>query len=173
MKPIAARETAMTDQRIPATTDLSDAHPGLVRHAESIFGDYGGQITFAGPIETLRVPDDNSLVREAVEGEGRGRVLVVDGGGELTYALFGGNLGKLAEKNGWAGVVINGCVRDTVELAECDIGIKALAAHPKRSEKRGLGEKNVVLRIAGLTLAPGDWLYADEDGIVVAAEKLD
>lgn len=162
----------MTKQKSPATTDLSDAHPGRVRHAESIFADYGGRLAFSGPVETLRVPDDNSLVREAVEGEGRGRVLVVDGGGELTYALFGGNLGKLAEKNGWAGVVIHGCVRDTAELAECDIGIKALAAHPKRSEKRGLGEKNVVLRLAGLTIAPGEWLYADEDGIIVSAQKL-
>ena len=162
----------MTKQKSLATTDLSDAHPGRVRHAESIFADYGGRLAFSGPVETLRVPDDNSLVREAVESEGRGRVLVVDGGGELTYALFGGNLGKLAEKNGWAGVVIHGCVRDTAELAECDIGIKALAAHPKRSEKRGLGEKNVVLRLAGLTIAPGEWLYADEDGIIVSAQKL-
>ena len=163
----------MTKTAAPATTDLSDAHPALVRHAEPVFRDYGGRTAFCGPVATLKVPDDNSKVREAVEAPGEGRVLVVDGGGAMGYALFGGNLGKLAEKNGWAGVVVYGCVRDTVELAACDIGIKALAAHPKRSDKRGLGEKDVTVRFAGLTIEPGEWLYADADGIVVSAEKLD
>lgn len=162
----------MTESKAPATTDLSDDHPALVRHAESVFRDYGGRIAFCGPVATLRVPDDNSKVREAVESPGHGRVLVVDGGGALNYALFGGNLGKLAEKNGWAGVVVYGCVRDTGELAECAIGVKALAAHPKRSDKRGLGERDVEVSFAGVTLKPGEWLYADADGIVVAAEKL-
>lgn len=157
---------------MPATTDLSDDFPGLVRHAEPGFRDYGGRIAFHGPVATLRVPDDNSKVREAVEAPGQGRVLVVDGGAAMTYALFGGNLGKLAEENGWAGVVVNGCIRDTAELAECKIGVKALAAHPKRSDKRGLGEKDVTVSFAGLTIAPGEWLYADGDGIVVSAEKL-
>jgi regulator of ribonuclease activity A len=100
-------------------------------------------------------------------------VLVVDGGGAMTYALFGGNLGKLAEENGWAGVVVNGCIRDTAELAACAIGVKALAAHPKRSSKRGRGESDVAVSFAGLKIRPGEWLYADGDGIVVSAEKLD
>jgi regulator of ribonuclease activity A len=162
----------MTEMKAPATTDLSDNYPALVAHAEPIFRDYGGRIAFCGPVATLKVPDDNSKVREAVESPGEGRVLVVDGGAAMAYALFGGNLGKLAEKNGWAGVVVNGCVRDTAELAACDIGIKALAAHPKRSEKRGLGERDVTVTFAGVTLSPGDWLYADADGIVVSKEKL-
>ncbi|MEQ8266451.1 MAG: ribonuclease E activity regulator RraA [Parvibaculum sp.] len=162
----------MTTTKSPATTDLSDDHPGLVRHAAPLFRDYGGRLAFSGPVVTLHVPNDNSKVREAVEGPGQGRVLVVDGDGLMTCALFGGNLGKLAEQNGWAGVVVHGCVRDTAELAACAIGVKALAAHPKRSEKRGLGDKDVKVSFAGLTIAPGEWLYADGDGIVVSAEKL-
>ena len=162
----------MTSMTAPATTDLSDDYPEFVRHAESVFRDYGGRIAFCGPVATLKVPDDNSKVREAVESPGEGRVLVVDGGGATAYALFGGNLGKLAEQNGWAGVLVYGCVRDTAELAACAIGVKALAAHPKRSDKRGLGEKDVTVSFAGITLAPGEWLYADADGIVVSAEKL-
>lgn len=162
----------MTQTKPPATTDLSDEFPALVRHVQPLFRDFGGHGAFCGPVATLRVPDDNSLVRAAVESAGHGRVLVVDGGGAMEYALFGGNLGKLAEENGWAGVVVNGCVRDTIELRQCRIGVKALATHPKRSDKRGFGESDVVLRFAGVTIAPGDWLYADEDGIVVSAEKL-
>mgnify|MGYP000031457269 FL=1 len=158
---------------MPATTDLSADFPALVRHADPVFRDYGGRLAFSGPVATLRVPDDNSKVREAVETPGEGRVLVVDGGGAMTYALFGGNLGKLAEENGWAGVVVNGCIRDTAELAACAIGVKALAAHPKRSSKRGRGESDVAVSFAGLKIRPGDWLYADGDGIVVSAEKLD
>ncbi|MBX3446226.1 MAG: ribonuclease E activity regulator RraA [Parvibaculaceae bacterium] len=162
----------MTKIAAPATTDLSDEFPGEVRHVQPGFRDFGGRVAFFGPVATLRVPDDNSLVRAVVEAPGQGRVLVVDGGAAMEYALFGGNLGKLAEENGWAGIVVNGCVRDTGELRLCDIGVKALATHPKRSDKRGFGERDVVLRFGGITLAPGEWLYADEDGIVVAAQQL-
>ena len=162
----------MPEETVPATTDLSDDYPSLVRHGEPVFRDYGGRIAFCGPVATLRVPDDNSKVREAVESAGGGRVLVVDGGAAMGYALFGGNLGKLAEENGWAGVVVNGCIRDTAELAACAIGVKALAAHPKRSDKQGRGETDVTVNFAGLTIAPGEWLYADGDGIVVSAGKL-
>ena len=121
---------------------------------------------------TLRVRNDNALVRAAVEGKGEGRVLVVDNGGSMECALFGGNLGKLAEENGWAGVVVHGCVRDTMELAVCAIGVKALAAHPKRSAREGTGERDVEVGFAGLTIRPGYWLYADADGVVVAETKL-
>jgi regulator of ribonuclease activity A len=162
----------MTQNKTPATTDLSDAFPALVRHVQPLFRDYGGRSSFCGPVATLRVPDDNSKVRAAVETPGHGRVLVVDAGAAMEYAVFGGNLGKLAEENGWAGVVVNGCVRDAAELRLCDIGVKALATHPKRSDKRGIGETDLVLRFAGVTISPGDYLYADEDGIVVSAEKL-
>ncbi|PKQ03904.1 MAG: ribonuclease [Alphaproteobacteria bacterium HGW-Alphaproteobacteria-11] len=162
----------MTTEASPATTDLSDAHGALVQHAAPVFRDYGGRIAFSGPVTTLRVRDDNALVRTAVEGKGEGRVLVVDNGGRMECALFGGNLGKLAEENGWAGVVVHGCVRDTMELRACAIGVKALAAHPKRSAREGKGEKDVEVGFAGLTIRPGHWLYADADGIILAETKL-
>ncbi|MGB5947793.1 MAG: ribonuclease E activity regulator RraA [Parvibaculum sp.] len=157
----------------PATTDLSDAHPDLVEHCEPIFRDFGGRRAFSGPIATLKTFEDNPKVRQALETPGNGRVLVVDGGGSLRCALVGGNLAALAVQNGWAGIVVYGCVRDTSELAAAQVGVKALAAHPKRSERRGLGDYDVVLRFAGVTFRPGEWLYADEDGIIVSPKKLD
>ncbi len=155
----------------PATTDLSDAHPDI-QHGEPVFRDFGGTLAFSGPIATLKTFEDNSKVRAALETAGNGRVLVVDGGGSLRCALFGGNLAELAAKNGWAGVVINGCVRDTGEIGAAQVGVKALAAHPKRSERRGLGDVDVAVSFAGVTFRPGEWLYADADGIVVSATKL-
>ncbi len=154
-----------------ATTDLSDANPGL-QHAEPIFFDFGGRQSFHGPVKTLKTFEDNTKVREAVESEGKGRVLVVEGGGSRRCALFGGNLGQLAEANNWAGVVVFGCVRDVGELEQCEIGIKALAAHPRKTEKRGLGDWDAVVEFAGLKISPGDWLYADADGILVSSGEL-
>jgi regulator of ribonuclease activity A len=156
----------------PATTDLSDAHPNLVRHCEPLFRDYGGNIAFHGPMLTLKTFEDNTKVRKAVEGPGEGRVLVVDSAASKRCALFGGNLGKLAQENGWAGVVINGCVRDTRELAQCKVGIKALAAHPKKSNRNDAGEFGVPVSFAGVTFHTGDMLYADADGIIVSKEPL-
>jgi len=156
-----------------ATTDLSDAHADSVEHAAPIFRDFGGKLAFSGPIATLKLFEDNALVRKTLEGPGEGRVLVVDGGGSLRCALFGGNLAELAVRNGWAGVVINGCVRDMAEIGAAQVGVKALAAHPKRSERRGLGDVNVPVRFAGVTFRPGEWLYADQDGIILSATKLD
>lgn len=155
----------------PATTDLSDAHPDL-QHGEPVFRDYGGIVAFSGPMTTLRTFEDNSKVRAALERPGDGRVLVVDGGGSLRCALFGGNLAALAVENGWAGIVINGCVRDTDEIGAARVGVKALAAHPRRSERRGRGDDDVAVSFAGVTFRPGEWLYADRDGLVVSATKL-
>ena len=153
---------------IPSTTDLCDAHPD-VRVCDPVFSDFGKRRAFHGAIATLKVFEDNAMVRAALEAAGAGRVLVVDGGGSLRCALFGGLLGKLAADSGWAGVVVYGCVRDVSELAGCDVGIKALAAHPRKSEK-GLhgGQAGRVVRFAGVTFRPGAWLYADADGVVVA-----
>ncbi len=155
-----------------ATTDLSDAHPDA-QVCEPLFADYGGRRAFHGPIATLKVFEDNGAVRAALEAPGGGRVLVVDGGGSRRCALVGGLLGKLAEQNGWAGVVVYGCVRDVGELAQCAVGIKAIAAHPKKSEKGlhgGRGDRPV--SFAGVTFRPGAWLYADADGIVVGERPL-
>ncbi|MEQ9518601.1 MAG: ribonuclease E activity regulator RraA [Parvibaculum sp.] len=156
----------------PATTDLSDAHDGIVRHADPIFHDYGGRAAFHGPITTLRLFEDNALVRAAVEGPGAGRVLVVDGGGSKRCALFGGNLAQLAAKNGWAGVIVFGCVRDRDELEAEPVGVKALGHHPKKSVKQGQGAVDVAVTFAGITFAPGDWLYADRDGIITSPHAL-
>jgi regulator of ribonuclease activity A len=155
-----------------AITDLSDAHDAQLRYPNPVFNDYGGRACFYGPVITLRAFEDNSLVREAVEQAGDGHVLVVDGGGSMNCALFGGNLATLAANNGWAGVVIYGCVRDTEELAAANVGIKALAVHPRKSEKRGRGTRDIPVHFAGVSVAPGDWLYADRDGIIIAAQDL-
>ncbi|MBS0584630.1 MAG: ribonuclease E activity regulator RraA [Proteobacteria bacterium] len=156
----------------PATTDLADAHPDA-QVCAPVFRDYGGRHAFHGPIATLKVFEDNALVRATLETPGAGRVLVVDGGGSLRCALVGGMLGELAVRNGWAGIVVNGCVRDTAELEAQDVGVKALAAHPRKSEK-GLhaGHADRVVEFAGVRFRPGAWLYADVDGIVVAEEAV-
>jgi regulator of ribonuclease activity A len=150
-----------------ATTDLSDAHPEA-QVCEPIFRSYGGRATFAGPITTLKVFEDNALVREAVEQSGEGRVLVVDGGGSVRCALLGGNLAVLAAENGWAGVVVNGAVRDVDEIDAQRIGVRALAAHPRRSEK-GMhsGQAGLPVIFAGVVFREGEWLCADRDGVVV------
>ncbi len=158
--------------RSPATTDLSDAHDGVVKHVDPIFHDYGGRPAFHGPITTLKLFEDNALVRSAVEGPGEGRVLVVDGGGSKRCAPFGGNLAQLAAKNGWAGVVVYGCVRDRDELEAEAVGIKALGHHPRKSVKKGQGETDVPVTFAGVTLTPGEWLYADRDGIIISPHAL-
>jgi regulator of ribonuclease activity A len=155
-----------------ATPDLCDEFGAEVRVAEPLFRDWGGVERFAGPIATLRVFEDNALVRQALEMPGGGRVLVVDGGGSLRTALVGGNLAALAYQNGWSGVVVYGCVRDAAEIASTPVGVKALHAVPRRSARAGAGERGVPVAFAGVTFAPGAWLYADRDGIVVADRKL-
>lgn len=154
-----------------ATTDLVDAHPDL-RVLEPLFSDYGGTRQFAGPVSTVKVHEDNVLVRQALEEPGNGRVLVVDGGGSKRVALLGGMLGRIAQANGWAGVLVYGCVRDTNELRACTIGVRALATHPRKSAKNGFGERDIPVTFAGVTIRPGDVLYADEDGIVLAETDL-
>lgn len=160
-----------------ATTDLCDANEDKLGTAAlavlpPVFISLGKRQAFAGPARTLKVHEDNVLVRSTLETAGEGQVLVVDGGGSLRCALVGGNLGVLAQKNGWAGIVVNGCVRDSAELNVCDIGVRALALHPQRSVRKGVGERDVSVSIAGVTVRPGDWIYADADGVLVAGQKL-
>lgn len=153
------------------TTDLSDAHPDLPV-ADPIFRAYGQHARFSGPIATLKVFEDNSLVRSTLETPGHGRVLVVDGGGSQRCALVGGQLGVLGVKNGWAGLVVWGCVRDSLELNALAIGIRALNTHSKKSVKKGEGTPDIPVRFAGVEFVPGHWLYADEDGLLVSARPL-
>ncbi|MCX7278069.1 MAG: ribonuclease E activity regulator RraA [Burkholderiales bacterium] len=159
-----------------ATCDLCDVHKndvsGAFRVLPPVFRDFGGTRTFSGPVWTVQCFEDNSLVKAALDMPGEGRVLVVDGGGSLRRALLGGNLGAAAHRNGWAGVVIDGCVRDVAELAALPVGIRALAPMPLPTEKRNQGQSNVAVHVQGVWVMPGDWLYADEDGIVLGTAKL-
>jgi regulator of ribonuclease activity A len=154
------------------TADLCDRDQSRLLIAEPVFRDYGGIKSFSGPIVTVRVYQDNVLVRTAIEESGQGRVLVVDGGGSLHCALVGDLLATLAHTNGWAGIVVNGCVRDVAEIAQIPLGLKALNANPRRSKKAGGGECDVPVTFAGITFMPGQYLYADQDGIVVSAREL-
>ena len=158
-----------TTQSMPkGTADLCDEHGERVQVCEPIFHAYGGRKSFGGPISTVRCFEDNSRVKEAVEAPGTGRVLVVDGGGSRRRALLGDKLGEAAVRNGWAGVIVHGCIRDSAELARIDLGIRALGTMPLRSEKRGEGERDVPVRFAGVTFRPGEYVYVDEDGVIVA-----
>ena len=154
-----------------STCDLCDAHKGdtdgAFRVLPPVFHDYGQRRRFCGPVVTVKCFEDNTPVKAAVESPGAGRVLVVDGGGSVRRALLGGNLGAAAARNGWAGVVIDGAVRDAAELAACDTGIRALALMPLPTERRAPGQTGIAVQIQGVWVRPGDWLYADADGTVV------
>lgn len=167
-----------------ATCDLCDAHknevPERFRVLPPVFKDFGARRVFCGLVVTVKCFEDNTLVKAAVESDGFdetpagriGKVLVVDGAGSLRRALLGGNLGAAAARNGWAGVVIDGCVRDVAELAGLDVGIRALASMPMPTERKNLGLRDLAVQIQGVWVHPGDWLYADADGIVVSATRL-
>ncbi|MEO7329161.1 MAG: ribonuclease E activity regulator RraA [Minicystis sp.] len=155
-----------------ATTDLCDEHGESVRVVASLFRDFGKIRHFAGVIATIKVHEDNVLVRAALEQPGDGRVLVVDGGGSLRCALMGDMIAELAVKSGWSGVLLHGCIRDAEAIGRLDLGVRALGTHPRKSGKKGWGEKDVPVSFGGVTFAPGEWLCADADGIVVAARPL-
>lgn len=160
-----------------ATAEACDTNAALVASGEirvlpPIFKIYGQCRAFSGPIVTLKLFEDNVLVRELLETKGEGRVLVIDGGGSMRCALVGGNLGQLAQNMGWAGIVVNGCIRDVDEINGCDVGVRALASHPQKSNKKGLGEKHVPINIAGTMIHDGEWLYADSDGILISKGEL-
>jgi regulator of ribonuclease activity A len=157
-----------------STCDLCDSHKaatdGAFRVLPPVFRDFGKRTRFAGLVSTVKCFEDNSVVKAALESPGQGRVLVVDGGASLRRALVGGNIGASAARNGWAGVVVNGCVRDVAELAECEVGIRALAVIPLPTERRNEGQRDVPVLIDGVWVRPGDWLVADADGIVIMAK---
>jgi regulator of ribonuclease activity A len=155
-----------------STCDLCDVHKadtdGSFRVLPPWFRHFGGRAKFCGPVSTVKCFEDNTLVKEAVDSPGQGRVLVVDGGGSLRRALVGGNLAGAAAKNGWAGVLVHGAVRDAAELAAADVGVAAMALIPMPTLKRNEGQRDVPVQIESTWVTPGDWLYADADGIVVA-----
>jgi len=154
------------------TADICDEHASEVEVAEPLFRHYGGNQRFHGSAVTLKVHEDNVLVADAVSTPGEGRVLVVDGGASNRCALLGGRLAGLLAENGWSGVIINGCIRDSAEIIEIDVGVLAIATHPQKSRKNGDGQKGGSVSFAGVTIRPGDYLYADEDGLLVAHRAL-
>lgn len=154
------------------TTDLCDAHEDSVRVVEPMFSSFGGRAAFHGRIATLKLFEDNSLVRKALESSGDNRVLVIDGGGSLRRALVGDQLAALGVKNGWAGIVVYGCIRDSRAIGTMNIGVLAIDTHPMKTAKKNVGEADIPVTFGGVTFNPGEWLYADEDGVIVSAKAL-
>jgi regulator of ribonuclease activity A len=155
-----------------STADICDEFLDRLQVLEPLFTEFGGKKKFSGEIVTLKCFEDNSLVKSTLGGPGHGKVLVVDGGGSIRCALVGDILGAMAVQNGWRGVLINGCVRDVEILKDMDLGVRALNCYPLKSEKRNEGQLNLTVRFAGVSFEPGQYLYADENGIVVAAQNL-
>ena len=161
------------------TADLLDAHEdqgtlpaGTLQVVAPMFRSYGGHAAFGGAISTLKLLEDNSLVRSALAQPGHGRVLVVDGGGSLRCALVGDQLAELAVSNGWAGIVVYGCIRDARAISQMAIGVFALATHPRKSIKKNIGETDLPVSFGGVRFIPGHYLYADEDGVIVSPSAL-
>jgi regulator of ribonuclease activity A len=155
-----------------ATTDLSDAHGDRVAHCQPVFRNFGGRTHFDGPIATVSCVEDNVLFEQALGDVARGTVVVVDGGGSRQCALMGDRLAGIAVDRGLPGVIINGCVRDTEELAGFDVAILALAPHPRRSGKQGRGARDVPVSFAGVLWVPGHHAYGDPDGLILSADPL-
>jgi regulator of ribonuclease activity A len=153
--------------------DICDDFHEELKVLDPLFSDFGGKRRFSGEIVTVKCFEDNSLVRDLVGSEGNGRVIVVDGGGSLRRALLGDLLAAKAAKNGWQGLLINGCVRDVEILETIDLGIKALNAHPVKTDKRGEGQLNVPVEFGGVRIVPGRYLYADQNGVAVAFRDLE
>lgn len=154
-----------------ATADLCDTDIDVLRVAAPIFGDFGGTRCFEGPVTTVKVFEDTSLVRSALEEPGAGRVLVVDGG-SLRCALVGDMLALIGQQNDWSGILVHGCIRDSMAVAKIAIGVKALATNPRKSVKEGVDERDVEVQFADVTIRPRDYIYADEDGVVVAERAI-
>jgi regulator of ribonuclease activity A len=154
------------------TPDLCDENEGKVKVATPMFQAYGGKTRFHGQIQTVKVFEDNVFVRDLLSEPGTGKVLVVDGGGSLRCALVGDLIAAMAQKNGWEGIIVYGCIRDSGVINGIDIGVCALNTNPLKSIKQGAGYKNIPVTFAGITFAPGEFVYVDEDGIITSATAL-
>ncbi len=155
-----------------STADLCDTHSDRLSIVAPMFICFGGRVNFFGQIRTLKVFEDNALVRQTLSTAGNGNVLVVDGGGSMRCALVGDQLALLAQQNNWSGVIVYGCVRDSDAMKTMTVGIRALNTHPLRSLRKGIGESDIPVAFGGVKFTPGEWLYADADGIVVSTEAL-
>ena len=155
-----------------STPDLCDEHADVVQVVEPMFVNYGGRESFGGQIVTIKCFEDNSLVRELVSEPGSGKVLVVDAGGSMRRACLGDMLAEKACANGWEGIVMYGCIRDVDQISELELGVQALGTHPMKTEKKGIGERNLPVTFGGVTFKPGDYLYADNNGVIVSTRAL-
>jgi regulator of ribonuclease activity A len=155
------------------TPDLCDKYPELVRVVEPMFNNYGARDSFGGEIVTVKCFEDNSVVKEQVSKPGKGKVMVVDGGASMRAALLGDMLAEKAAENGWEGLIVYGCIRDVDVIMETDLGVQALSTHPMKTDKRGLGDLNVPVTFGGVTFSPGEYVYADNNGVIVSSSKLE
>jgi regulator of ribonuclease activity A len=173
---LLSKDASLTERNFSmnhyVTPDLCDAYPDLVQVLEPMFSNFGGRDSFGGEIVTIKCFEDNSLVKEQADQPGAGKVLVVDGGGSLRRALLGDMIAEKAAKNGWEGLLIYGCIRDVDVIAQTDLGVQALASHPMKTDKRGIGDLNVVVTFAGVTFRPGEYVYADNNGVIVSPSPL-
>jgi regulator of ribonuclease activity A len=156
----------------PLTADLIDAHGEKLQSCEMQFRQFGRRRNFHGPVRTIKTLEDNALIKQTLGLPGHGAVLVVDGGGSLRTALMGDMIAGDALKNGWAGVIIRGAVRDVDALGQLELGIKALGSNPRKSAKAGTGSLDVPVSFGGVNFTPGCWVYSDEDGVVVSAHQI-
>ena len=154
------------------TADLCDEHSDTLSIAQPLFNDYGKKITFGGEISTVKCFEDNSLVRKQLEQPGNGRVLVVDGGGSTRCAMVGDILAQMGADNGWSGIIVYGCIRDSGVIATINLGVKAMGTLPLKSVKKGEGEIDITVHFADVDFIPGQFAYADEDGIILSANSL-
>ncbi len=155
-----------------STPDLCDQFPEQVSVLDPVYKSFGGNESFYGEVVTVKCFEDNSKVKQLVDTDGTGKVMVVDAGGSMRRACLGDMLAEKAQKNGWAGIIIYGCVRDVEILKTLNIGVQALGSHPMKTDKRDLGDINISLQFSGVTVAPGNYIYADLNGIIVAASQL-
>jgi len=155
-----------------STPDLCDAYPDLARIVDPIFRNYGGKSSFGGEIVTVKCFEDNSRVKESAGTNGEGKVMVIDGGGSLNKALLGDLIAEAALNNGWEGFIIFGCIRDVGPINFMEIGVKALNSIPLKTQRKGIGEKNIPITFGGVTFNPGEFIYSDKTGIIVSAEPL-
>ncbi len=154
------------------TPDLCDAYPELVRVMEPMLANFGGRESFGGQIVTVKCHEDNSKVKALAATPGTGKVMVIDGGGSMRRALLGDMVADSAVTNGWEGIIIYGCVRDVDALALVDLGVQALGSIPLKTDKRDLGDIDIPVTFGGVTFVPGEYVYADNNGVIVAAEPL-
>lgn len=154
------------------TPDLCDEYPDLVQVLSPMLQNFGGVDSFGGEIVTVKCFEDNSIVKEQVGLPGKGKVMVVDGGGSMRNALLGDMLAEKAAENGWEGIIIYGCIRDVDVIRQTKLGVQAISTHPRKTEKRGIGDLNVPVTFGGITFVPGQYVYADNNGVIIAPTKL-